>query len=152
MLCSPASQRYPSLFRGCCGSSGKSAKAFSVNRHQASYRLMYSNFHASMHPPVRLHLRRKVYILVVIGFLLKIFMELFLGLELRKTFVTFECILVFFPLSKPGKCWGGVFLSFKCVETHFLVTGGGHRSPTCHRATCQWGQVVPPMMVGEACM
>lgn len=50
---------------------------------------MYFNFHASMCPPVRLHPGRKVSVLVVIGVLLKIFTELFLGLELSETFAPF---------------------------------------------------------------
>lgn len=55
-------QHYGSLFQSCCAGSGKSAKAFSVNKHWASCRLMYFNFHASMCPPVRRHLGGKMFL------------------------------------------------------------------------------------------
>lgn len=81
-----------------------------MNGHRASYRLMCFNFHASMCPPVRLHLGRKVSVLVVISFLPKIFTELFLGLELSKTFAPFGVFFGVLHSFKARKVLG--FFSF----------------------------------------
>lgn len=121
----PQPQHYGSLFRDCCAGSGKFAKASSVNKHWASYRLMHFNFHASMCPPVRQHLGENVSVLLVISFLLTVFVELFLGLELRKTFAPFGsgrkgwCSSLF----RIQESVGVFFLSFKCAVPHLLARG-----------------------------
>jgi len=80
---------------------------------------MYFNFQSSICPPIRLQLGRNISILVVISILLKIFTELFLGLELSKTFAPFGGFFcVCSSLFQTQENVGVVFLSFKCEETH----------------------------------
>lgn len=77
---------------------------------------MYFNFHASMCPPVRLHPGRKVSVLVVISILLKIFTELFLGLELSETLAPLGEFFSVLHSFKAKKVLGFEFFSLLNVQ------------------------------------
>lgn len=100
---------------------------------------MESNFHTSVHPPVWLHLGRNVPLLVVIVFLLKIFTELFLGLEpLRGVKGGCWCSSLFQSQGSVGVLFSFFYL---CIglppgDEHtaspvlLCATGDDHRAPT----------------------